>query len=95
MSIRLPLVLSVTAFLCLLSSVASAVENPPRVPARGEPDESDRPAPNSIFLEGLGSGVLYSINYERRVIDDLGLRIGLGHVQFGSPGGGTGGLGIN
>jgi hypothetical protein len=50
-----------------------------------------KPAPNSVFLEGLGAGLYYSVNYERRVIDDLGLRIGLGYVSVtaSSSAGGT------
>src|SRR4051812_34428244 len=31
-----------------------------------------KPAPNSIYAEGLGAGLAYSINYERMVLDDLG-----------------------
>jgi hypothetical protein len=37
-------------------------------------------APNSIYLEGLGPGFLYSINYERLVTDDLGIRAGFSYV---------------
>ena len=44
-------------------------------------DPKGKPAPNSIFFEGLGSGLYYSINYERRVIDDLGVRAGFGYVS--------------
>ena len=49
------------------------------------PDEStDRPAPNSIYLEGLGAGLAYSLNYERRVIDDLGVRVGFSYLSVSS-----------
>lgn len=56
--------------------VAPAPTMPPK-----EKDEA-RPAPNSIYAEGLGAGLLYSINYERRVIDDLGVRIGFSYTSF-------------
>jgi len=54
---------------------------------KGADDEGDpktRPAPNSIYLEGLGPGIWYSINYERRVIDDLGVRLGFSYIGLGS-----------
>ena len=53
---------------------------PPAAPAKEGEKEADpktRPAPNSVFAEMLGAGVWYSVNYERRVIDDLGVRAGL------------------
>ena len=41
---------------------------------------ADGDANNSFFLEGGGPGLLYSINYERRVEQDFGLRIGFSYV---------------
>jgi len=43
---------------------------------------STSPAPNSIYAEGLGAGLAYSINYERLVIDDLGVRVGLSYLSM-------------
>jgi len=37
------------------------------------------PAANTVYAEGLGAGLLYSINYERRVIDEIGVRAGFGY----------------
>ena len=37
---------------------------------------------NTIFLELLGNAGLYSINYEHRFIEQLGLRIGFSSVNF-------------
>jgi len=95
MSIRLPLTLSVATVLCLAPAVASAQDTAPRVPAGPPGEAGDHPAPNSVFFEGLGSAVLYSINYERRVIDDLGLRIGLSNISELGSRGNSGGLGIS
>jgi len=47
-------------------------------------DPKDRPSPNSIFLELGGAGIFYSLNYERRVIDDLGVRLGFGYFGVGA-----------
>jgi hypothetical protein len=43
---------------------------------------SDRTAMNSIYAEGLGPGLAYSIDYERLVINDLGVRVGFGYTSF-------------
>ena len=48
-------------------------------------DES--PAYNSIFVEGGGPGLLYSLNYERVVEEDFGLRIGMSYVSFSASAG--------
>lgn len=40
-------------------------------------------APNAIYIEGLGAGIAYSINYERLVIEDLALRIGFSYLSLG------------
>lgn len=68
---------------------------PPAKPTPNEKpaaqDEGDHPAPNSIYLEGLGAGLAYSLNYERRVIDDLGVRVGFSYlsVSAGASAGGS------
>lgn len=41
-------------------------------------------APNSIYAEGLGAGLAYSLNYERLVIDDLAVRAGFSYMSFGA-----------
>jgi len=48
-----------------------------------EPAESTR-APNSVYAEGLGAGLAYSINYERLVLEDLGVRAGFSYLSFSS-----------
>jgi hypothetical protein len=45
-------------------------------------EKGNHPAPNSVFAEGLGAGIAYSINYERMVLDDLGVRVGLSYLSF-------------
>jgi hypothetical protein len=62
-------------------------------PARerlSSPDEFD--ANNSLFVEGGGPGLLYSVNYERLVETDCGLRIGFSYTSLSasaSSGGST------
>lgn len=63
----------VTAF----GSVAAAQEGP----------RSEMPAQNTIYAEGLGAGLFYSINYERRVIDELGVRAGFGYTSVSASAG--------
>jgi hypothetical protein len=46
-----------------------------------------RPAPNSIYAEGLGAGLAYSVNYERMVIDDLGVRLGVSYMSMSASAG--------
>ncbi len=45
---------------------------------------ADRTASNSIFAEGLGPGLLYSLNYERTIGNDLALRIGASYMSLGA-----------
>jgi hypothetical protein len=70
--------------------------NPSRInPGRPAPvaiSGDDRSATNNIFLEGGGPGLLYSLNYERILEQDYGLRIGFSYQSFSgtaSSGGST------
>jgi hypothetical protein len=57
----------------------------PAAPAKSdEPDPKTLPAANSVFAEGLGAGLWYSINYERRIIPDVGVRVGFSYVSYGA-----------
>jgi hypothetical protein len=49
----------------------------------------DRDANNSFFLEGGGPGLLYSVNYERIVENDWGLRVGLSYTSISASAGGS------
>jgi hypothetical protein len=44
-------------------------------------DEAAKMKPNSIYVEGLGAGLFYSLNYERVFIDQVAARIGFGFMQ--------------
>lgn len=55
------------------TETASALQSPP-----------DQLARNTIYVEGLGPGLLWSINYERIVTEDLGVRIGFGYLSMGA-----------
>jgi hypothetical protein len=41
-------------------------------------------APNSIYAEGLGAGLAYSLNYERMVADEVAVRAGFSYMSFGA-----------
>jgi hypothetical protein len=45
---------------------------------------SEQRAENSIYGEALGAGLVYSVNYERLVIQDLAVRVGLSYMSFSS-----------
>ena len=47
----------------------------------------DRSATNSIFLEGGGSGLAYSLNYERIFENDFGLRVGFSYLSISATAG--------
>jgi hypothetical protein len=53
--------------------------------------EGEREAKNAIYVDLLGPGLFYSINYDRMLTDDLSARIGFSYLSFGaSAGDGTG-----
>ena len=50
-------------------------------PARPEPaGGEERTANNAVYLEGLGPGLIYSVNYERS-FSDFAARIGFGYIS--------------
>jgi hypothetical protein len=57
-----------------------AAEHPTPPPS----SDAEEPAPNSIYAEGLGAGLAYSLNYERIVVRDLGVRAGFGYWGVGA-----------
>jgi hypothetical protein len=46
-----------------------------------ENDAAHAPAKNALYLEGLGAGFLYSINYERLVTDAVAVRLGFSYLS--------------
>ncbi|MDC3988706.1 hypothetical protein [Polyangium jinanense] len=66
------------------AAAAPAAAAPAKAESKEEENTKDKPAPNSVFAEGLGAGLWYSINYERRVIDDLGVRVGISYISVGA-----------
>jgi hypothetical protein len=53
--------------------------------------EGGREAKNAIYVDLLGPGLFYSINYDRMLTEDLSARIGFSYLSFGaSAGDGTG-----
>lgn len=73
-------VLSIAAALALAAGQASA---DPMSPSSSRMVSSEgRDANNSFFIEGGGPGLLYSLNYERIVERDFGLRIGFSYTSF-------------
>jgi hypothetical protein len=69
----------------VLATAAAASTVEPQAAAPGphiEFDENETPASNMIFFEALGSGLIYSVNYERRLIPNLGLRAGASFFTY-------------
>jgi hypothetical protein len=62
---------------------AAASAAPAQAGAPDNPDK-DKLAPNSIYLEGLGAAIGYSLNYERMVLDELGVRVGFSYLSVGA-----------
>jgi hypothetical protein len=52
----------------------------PVAPVRTEPKFAE----NSVYAEGLGAGLVYSLNYERMVADTVGVRAGFSYMSFGA-----------
>ena len=46
--------------------------------------EEPKLAPNSVWAEGFGPGIIYSVNYERVIIDNLALRGGFSYRSVSS-----------
>jgi hypothetical protein len=57
----------------------------------GSSEQSDstgeREAQNAIYVDLLGPGLFYSINYDRMLTDDLSARIGFSYLSFGASSG--------
>ena len=49
-----------------------------------EKADGEREAKNAIYLDLLGPGLLYSINYDRMLTDDVAGRIGFSYLSFGA-----------
>jgi hypothetical protein len=63
-------------------------------PTADSDEDSKRPAPsdereamNAIYLDLLGPGLFYSINYDRMLTEDLSARIGFSYLSFGASAG--------
>jgi hypothetical protein len=53
-------------------------------PQAAAPRTEPKLAPNSIYAEGLGAGLAYSLNYERMVADEVAVRAGFSYLSFGA-----------
>jgi hypothetical protein len=62
------------------ASPTSAEAPAPPPPSASEPEE-ERSANNALYLEGLGPGLFYSVNYDRSFGDFAG-RVGFGYVSL-------------
>lgn len=84
-----------------LCSVAAAVELPPLDAPPDHSATADRPsdaphakstnaerkAKNVVYLELLGSGLLYSVNYERMLSNDMSVRAGFSYWSMSASSG--------
>lgn len=59
-----------------------AADQPTTVAPTATDGDTRKRAENSIYVEGLGAGLYYSINYERLVIEDLAVRAGFGYTSI-------------
>ena len=53
-------------------------------PQAAAPRAEPKLAENSIYAEGLGAGLAYSLNYERLVADEVAVRAGFSYMSFGA-----------
>jgi hypothetical protein len=67
--------------------VAPAVPAPASSDAAPAAASGNHPAPNSIYAEGLGAAIAYSINYERLVIDQVAVRVGFSYLSVSATAG--------
>ncbi|MDB4934881.1 MAG: hypothetical protein JWP87_1853 [Labilithrix sp.] len=88
--------MTVALLSALLLTVTSAPSSPPTPPESDDPPASpppaavvappeagERTAPNNVFFEALGSGLLYSLNYERMFEKlHIGLRAGASYFTY-------------
>jgi hypothetical protein len=66
-------------------TVGAFADDPPAPASSSAPGPAAEPArealaKNSVFFEAFGAAIFYSVNYERMVLDDLGVRVGLGFL---------------
>ena len=78
---------ALAAVLTLAAFAAPAMADRVNSPHDRLAGSDERDANNSFFVEGGGPGLLYSVNYERIVENDFGLRIGLSYTSLSASAG--------
>jgi hypothetical protein len=66
---------------------APGVEPPPNPPQSGdtwEPKKNERTAWNAVYAELGGAALIYSVNYERLLIEELAIRLGVAYWSASS-----------
>jgi hypothetical protein len=61
---------------------AAAPGTDKKVGRTSEATEHDRDAKNALYLDLLGPGLVYSINYDRVIADDFSARIGFSYLSY-------------
>lgn len=95
---RRPVVLVFSSFLASLAVPAWGQEMPPAAPTLAPQPSGSMPtaaaaatpartAHNAVYIELLGNGVLYSMNYDRMVTDDISVRVGLMYLSVSASSG--------
>jgi hypothetical protein len=92
MKVRCAFLIGASVSLATLKALADDAQGPSKPPVIAPedvpPSEPAQPRPkrtanNSIFIEGLGNGGLYSVNYERILGDtNFSLRAGFGYFRI-------------
>ena len=62
----------------------SPSEAPPTPAAAPAPPSDERTARNSVYVEGLGAGLLYSVNYEHVLPEEIAVHGGASFYTFGA-----------
>ena len=76
-----------TAVIALLLVVATAYAQGTARPVERAATSDERTAVNTLYAEGLGAGGAYSINYERLVMNDLGIHVGFSYWSVSASAG--------
>ncbi|MDR3611850.1 MAG: hypothetical protein P4L27_14870 [Ignavibacteriaceae bacterium] len=80
---RYLLIVSVGLFLFYSSPGFSQDDSQQQSQPQLQADEPYLLSPNSIYVEALGSGLFYSVNYDRLFSHNIGGRIGIGLLSDG------------
>jgi hypothetical protein len=71
------LTLVLTISVASTAAAQAPAESPPPISVTTPPAVPERTAQNSVYVELLGNGLLYSLNYDRMLNENFSVRVGL------------------